>query len=579
MKRTIRNILDHLAQEALIANHEGKVIWLNRYAASQQESAAWIEKLLSECFAAQAGEPKTTVCTPCGDLYSLEINPCDEGTICILENLTSFQNPKIQLKCYKEIVDKLDVFGTDTTGKFVIASKWAASYYGTSQKELLHRHLMDFYNYASDDQKEHQNVIESGISIVNRYTNRASTGQNFVYRPLLYSTYPFSYHGKNILAYTIMNDDKKAETLLQEVTELRRRMHVRDLQDEKNKNKNNTSYSFLNVVGISKSIQKNIQEAQLMANLDQNILIIGETGTGKEIFAQGIHNFSNRKKEPFIPINCAAIPENLFESMLFGATKGAYTGAVESEGLFQVARHGTIFLDELNSMPVQMQTKLLRILQERKAMRVGGGTLYPIYCRVISAINEDPHRLIQNGRLRSDLFYRIAPLTLHIAPLRERKEDIPELCEHFIQKYNKMMYKAVQGLSQEVKSMMLSYPWPGNVRELEYVVENMMIRSQTSLLQFDDLPQHLKEQLALMDDSTPCHTNEQEQTDNLEGPNTKWPVIPQLEEALGKYEKELIFSALEHEGGNRKRAAERLGISRQNLYYRMKRIEKQKNIT
>lgn len=572
MKQMVRALLDRLPQEALITDSAGKVVWMNRYAREQEVCVSWLGRRLDEVLSlAEMKTGTTMVQTADGVRYDVEREPWEDGAIWILEDLTSFRNPKIQLQCCREIIDKLDVFATDVKGRFVIASKAAANYYGMDQKELMDHHLSDFYQYPTEEEKEHQRVIQSGTPILNQYSDRPATGRNFVYRPLLYSTYPFAYHGKNILAYTIIQDDKKAEALLQEITELRRRMHARDLQDEANKRRNNTSYSFLDVVGSSRQTRENIQDAQLMSNLDQNILIIGETGTGKEIFAQSIHNFSRRKQSPFIPINCAAIPENLLESMLFGTTKGAYTGAVESEGLFQRAGHGTVFLDELNSMPVQMQTKLLRVLQERKAMRVGGSTLYPVHCRVISAVNQDPHTLIQSGLLRSDLFYRIAPLTLHIAPLRERPEDILDLSVYFIQKYNKIFHKAVRGISREVESLLLSAPWPGNVRELEYVVENMMIRSQAALLRREDLPRHLEEQL--LAEARACVGGERAAREpDLPAAPPREEEIPRLEEALAQREEELILRALHSENGNRKRAAERLGVSRQNLYYRLKRL-------
>lgn len=568
MNSILEQILNLMEQEILVIDSDGAILWMNRYAQDTGTMAGWLGRPLNQCLVPE--QEGDFYRAPWGHLYAMEIMP-GEGTqsICRLENLTDFRNPKIQLQCYREIVDKLDVLGTNTEGRFVIGSQMAADYYGIPQDEMYQHYLTDFYEYYSEDQKEHKQVIESGQAILNQYVNREETGKNFSYHPLLYSTYPFQYRGRNILAYTIMYDDRKLQSLLQEITELRRCMHLRDLQDEKNKEKNNTSYSFLNIMGESQSIKNAVREAQIMAGLDQNVLIIGETGTGKEMFAQSIHNYGQRGKEPFVPINCAAIPESLLESILFGTVCGAYTGAVESAGLFQTAKHGTIFLDELNSMPIQMQTKLLRVLQERKAMRVGGHDMYPIDCRIISAMNEDPQVLIQDGRLRSDLFYRIAPLSLYIAPLRDRPEDISELGRCFVEKYNKLFFKAVKGIEPETQALMLSYPWPGNVRELDYVIENMMIRAQKPYLELADLPQHLVHQF--MRDSSA------QDVPPAEGP----PPIPEghsIEEALELYEAGIIRSALQRTGGNKKRAAELLGISRQNLHYRQIRLNKRKEL-
>lgn len=565
MNHTLEQVLNRIEQEVLVIAPDKTVVWMNRYAQSTQTMGEWINQPLDRFL---LPEQETFYRAPWGHLYVMETAPGEgEETICYLENLTDFRNPKIQLQCYRELIDKLDVLGTNTEGRFVIGSQMAANYYGVPQDEMCSHYLTDFYNYYSEDQKEHKQVIETGEAIINRYVNRDYTGKNFLYHPLLYSTYPFQYRGKNILAYTIMYDDRKLQALLQEITELRRCMHLRDLRDEENKASNNTSYSFLNIVGESQSIKDTVREAQMMAGLDRNVLIIGETGTGKEMFAQSIHNYGQRGKEPFVPINCAAIPENLLESILFGTVRGAYTGAVESEGLFQTAKDGTIFLDELNSMPIQMQTKLLRVLQEKKGMRVGGHRMYPITCRIISAMNEDPQALIQDGRLRSDLFYRIAPLSLYIAPLRDRPEDIMELSRCFIEKYNKLLYKDIKGLSPEIQALFLSYPWPGNVRELDYVVENMIIRARGTELERADLPRHLVHQFLQPEGSSAaapdCPSAPREPA---------FPEALQIEAALDAYESRIIEHALQLAGGNKKRAAESLGISRQNLYYRQKRL-------
>lgn len=569
MNSVLEQILHRMEQEILIINSDGVILWMNRYAQNTETMAEWLGRPLIQCLVPEQEEGFYRA--PWGHLYAMETT-AGEGTqsICYLENLTDFRNPKIQLQCFREIMDKLDVLGTNTEGRFVIGSQMAADYYGIPQEEFYQHYLIDFYEYYSEDQKEHKQVIETGQAILNQYVNREETGKNFIYHPLLYSTYPFQYRGRNILAYTIMYDDRKLQSLLQEITELRRCMHLRDLQDEKNKEKNNTSYSFLNIMGESQSIKNTVQEAQIMAGLNQNVLIIGETGTGKEMFAQSIHNYGQRGPEPFVPINCGAIPENLLESILFGTVRGAYTGAVESAGLFQAAKHGTIFLDELNSMPIQMQTKLLRVLQERKAMRVGGRDMYPIDCRIISAMNEDPQVLIRDGRLRNDLFYRIAPLSLYIAPLRDRPEDILDLIRYFVAKYNKFFYKDVKGIEPETQALMLSHPWPGNVRELDYVIENMMIRAQKSHFTLADLPQHLMHQFAR---KTPPQA---ETAPPAAEPDPIWD-DRSIEEALELYEARIIQSALQRTGGNKKRAAELLGISRQNLHYRQMRLNRRKD--
>ena len=581
---TLKNVLDRMEQEVIITDHEGKILWVNQYAENAAKLDEWIGKEFGSCFAGQLTEDGGELLrSPWGDTYGCGTEDWEGGTIYFLDNLTSFDNPRIQRECYKEIVEKLDVMGTNAKGEIVIVSKMAAQYYGMSREQLYHRSLADFYNYRTEDEHEHRDVIETGIPIIDKYSDNPARAKNYVYRPLMYSTYPFAYHGKNILAYTIIQDDRKAQETLREITELKRRLRLRDLKDEKHKEENDTSYSFLDIVGESKALVDTIRDAQTIAGVDRNLLIVGETGTGKEVFAQSIHNFSKRGKEPFIPVNCAAIPENLLESILFGTVRGAYTGAVDSEGLFELAKNGTLFLDELNSMQVSMQTKLLRVLQERKAMRVGGHKMYPINCRIVSAINEDPRVLMDTGKMRSDLFYRIAPLSLYITPLRERPQDILAMARYFIGKYNKIFYKDIKGVSPEMERLLLAYGWPGNVRELDYVIENMMIRAEESELKLSDLPRHLQGQFENAGE-VPVSVENAMTVENAMsvggGPvmrvgadGSESSDCVSLSGSLQTYEKELIETALIRNGGNQKKAAEQLGISRQNLYHRMRRLE------
>ena len=588
MEKILKNVLNRMEQEVIVTDRGGRIVWVNQYAQKSSGQNGWLGKEFSACFAAEESETGEALLTSLqGDTFGYETEDWEEGTIYFLDNLTSFDNPRIQRECYKEIVEKLDVMGSNANGEIVIVSKMAAQYYGMSREELYHRPLSDFYNYRTEDEHEHRDVIETGIPILDKYSDNPSRAKNYVYRPLMYSTYPFAYHGKNILAYTIIQDDKKAQETLREVTELRRRLHLRDMQDEKHKEENNTSYSFLDIVGESKALIDTIRDAQPIAGVDRNLLIVGETGTGKEVFAQSIHNFSKRGKEPFIPVNCAAIPENLLESILFGTVRGAYTGAVDSQGLFELAKNGTLFLDELNSMQVSMQTKLLRVLQERKAMRVGGHKMYSINCRIVSAINEDPQVLMETGKLRSDLFYRIAPLSLYIPPLRERPQDIIAMARHFIDKYNHVFYKDIKDLSPEMERLLVSYSWPGNVRELDYVIENMMIRAEEKELKLSDLPRHLrgqfeprgtgadgaeaaKEAEAVKGAETVTEAETEKYIREL---FTMQMADSALPENLEAYERYLIQTALDECGDNQKKAAEKLGISRQNIHYRMKRLD------
>ena len=322
---------------------------------------------------------------------------------------------------------------------------------------------------------------------------------------------------------------------------------------------NGTRFTFSDIIGSSQAIKKVIREAQAIAWLDNSILLVGDTGTGKEVFAQSIHNFSKRKAHPFIGINCSAIPENLLESILFGAVKGAYTGAVDSPGLFEEAGDGTLFLDEIDSMPINMQTKLLRVLQERNTRRVGGKDSYPIKCRVISAMNTDPYKLIDAGKLRLDLFYRIAGYNLYIPPLRDRDEDIFHISHHYIKKYNLVMEKVISTIGEDLKNMMRSYPWPGNIRELEHFIENTMVRSgeDERVLRLENTPDYILEAMKWSDSGI------QEREVSTEN----------LQDSLDGLERRLLRQALEKYLWNVTRTAKALGITRQSLIYRMRKYD------
>ncbi len=237
----------------------------------------------------------------------------------------------------------------------------------------------------------------------------------------------------------------------------------------------------------------------MVADSTSSVLVYGETGTGKELYVQSIHNYSSRFNKPFIAQNCAALPENLFESILFGTVKGAFTGAVDKPGLFEQAHGGTLFLDEINSMPINLQTKLLRVLQDGVIRRVGDSRDRKIDVRIIAAMNVEPLKAVENGQIREDLFYRLNVVNIKLVPLRDRLEDIPLYVEHFIDKYNKELNKNVKGISSKVKELFMSYNWPGNVRELQHIIEAAINIVDNEYIELDNLPIYLSEKVDLVD--------------------------------------------------------------------------------
>lgn len=247
--------------------------------------------------------------------------------------------------------------------------------------------------------------------------------------------------------------------------------------------RNQLKLEFQDILGFSSSLTEVKLIAKKAAHSDSNILIYGESGTGKELFARAIHNESRRNSYPFLPINCGAIPDELLESELFGYEKGAFTGAFNTKlGKFEVAEKGTIFLDEISEMPYRLQVKLLRVLQEKEVCRIGSNKIRKLDVRIISAANKDLQNMIKDSRFREDLYYRLNIIPIYIPPLRERREDIIFLAEHFIKYYSRLLNKDILELSSEVKKIILNYSWPGNVRELQNLIEYAVnLESGTSI--------------------------------------------------------------------------------------------------
>lgn len=311
-------------------------------------------------------------------------------------------------------------------------------------------------------------------------------------------------------------------------------------------------YSFENIVGKSRSMEDVYDAVSRVARSDAAVLIHGESGTGKELIAKAIHFNSDRKEHPFITVNCSAVPENLFESELFGHMKGSYTGAVSDKaGKFEAADGGTIFLDEVAEIPLHLQPKILRVLQEGEIDKIGAIQPLKVDVRIITATNRDLEEMIGQNRFREDLYYRINIVPIHLPPLRERKDDIPLLADHFLRTYAEKYKRGNIHFDKSVFPFFERYEWPGNVRELENTVERMIIMSRNDLLKEDNLPASIRSSR----DVSPFVLRDLP----VDGIN------------LEDVEKELIRKALEKNDWNQSKAAKYLGISRQTLLYRMKK--------
>jgi two-component system, NtrC family, response regulator AtoC len=320
---------------------------------------------------------------------------------------------------------------------------------------------------------------------------------------------------------------------------------------------------FEELIGKSESLKRVTDMANRAAPTDLTVLIHGESGTGKELMARAIHRLSVRKDGPFIPVNCAAIPEGLLESELFGHERGAFTGAIRARpGRFELAREGTIFLDEIGDMPVAMQAKILRVLQERQFERVGGTRAIGADVRVIAATHQDLESLAGEGRFRSDLFYRLQGVRLVMPPLRERIDDLPLLVTHLLERAAQRLWRQPATVSTEALRCLWTYPWPGNIRELQHVLEGAMVLSDGVIL-----PEHL-----------PPAVQRGAKTPSPGDPTA--PVVTgSLDEALEDWERRAILDALQKAHGVQARAAKILGITERSLWYRVKKLKIQVRMT
>ncbi len=345
---------------------------------------------------------------------------------------------------------------------------------------------------------------------------------------------------------------------------------------------NGTRYTFTDIIGDDENFLQSVKMARLSAESPSPVMLYGETGTGKEMFAQSIHNHGPRQSNRFIGINCAAIPENLLEGLLFGTSKGAFTGAVNKPGLFEQAQGGTLFLDEVDSMPLNLQTKLLRFLQERKIRRVGGSTDIRIDVKIISSVSNDPQRALQEGQIRMDLFYRLAVVFIPIPPLRELKKGVENLTRHFIYKYNIVLGKNVIGVSENVIDIFCRYAWPGNVRELEHLIEGTLnVIEAEDIIRMQHLPRHfLTPELTILTEEAnsaeavagilPDSSDVQDAESEVNAPDFTGESKSLLR--LQKIrEREMINMMLVESAGNVSQAARRLNVSRQLLHYKMKK--------
>lgn len=404
-------------------------------------------------------------------------------------------------------------------------------------QDVVGKNILEIYPELTEETSTIWKALRTGESTINKL--EPLTSYDGITMNLLDNTFPIRQGGRIIGAVSIAKypDYVKEDISVSGFVEKYRK----DL------------YTLEDIVGRSPKMLLLRSQVERVSRTNSSVLIYGETGTGKEMVAQSIHTSSARKSKLFISQNCAAIPGNLLESIFFGTTKGSYTGAENKPGIFEIADGGTIFLDEINSMDINMQAKLLRVIEEKKITRIGGAESKKVDVRIVAAINEPPMRCIREGKMRADLFYRLGSVMIQIPPLRDRSHDINVMAEYFINQYNQEMGKSIEGLSQEVMDLLPQYDWPGNVREFKNAIEGAFNFCNGKMIEREDLPDYIFEELSVTESETSSFT---------QGST--------LKKSIDDYEMNIILSEM-GKTKNLTALAGRLGITRQALNQKMKK--------
>jgi arginine utilization regulatory protein len=447
----------------------------------------------------------------------------------------------------------------DTDGITRFYSKVAAEMDGMEPEEVVGKHILEVYPSLTIESSSLLKVLETKKAVLNHqqtvinHKGRAVT--------MSYSTYPLFYNNEIVGACDISRDI----TRIKELSE-----RLLDLQAELLGKRNSAArkgaaiqdsvpvagarYTFNDLIGRDQKMIDLKVLGQRVARSGSPILVYGETGTGKELLVQAIHNAGPNRQGPFIAQNCAALPATLLESILFGTVRGSFTGAEDRQGLFEMADGGMLLFDEINSMPVELQGKLLRVLQEGAFRRVGDHRLRKVNVRVVASTNVDPLAAVKQQLLRLDLFYRLNVISLRVPPLRERPGDIMVLAEHFIDEYNRLFGMQVRGFSEKVKYLFENHCWPGNVRELRNCIEHAMNIVDGPVIEERFLPAHVT----------------QAQGGGSRPAATAVSLSKGLPGAIKQLEKEVIMETLEQCSWNISRAARRLKVPRQTLQYKLR---------
>ncbi|HWR42743.1 sigma-54 interaction domain-containing protein [Sporomusa sp.] len=479
------------------------------------------------------------------------------------ETRTLLAELRHKIQVYETILERLDVgiHVIDNKGKTIVYNDTMSKLECCDAAEVLGKDLLSAMPHLTTEISTLLTVLGTGKALPDRQQNYINArGKQIV---TVNSTTPLITADKVMGALEIAKDITFIQALADKIVNLQENL-IKQKKGGQVPHHPNTRYTIENILGEAPLLKVAIHYAERAARTPSNVLIFGETGTGKELFAQSIHNLSPRKHHPFVAINCAALPEQLLEGLLFGTTKGGFTGAIDRAGLFEQANGGTLLLDELNSMNMELQAKLLRVLQENIVRRVGAVNEVPVNVRVIATMNMEPAAAIEQKRLREDLYYRLGVVTIRIPALRERKSDIAIYTAAFIKKYNSALNVKVKGISPEVEDIFRRYNWPGNVRELQHVIEGAMnLITTEEYIGAAHLPMLFCANAAVTAEWPHEHSMS---TISLASSQT---LVNQTE----SMEKNSIAAALAATGGNITQAAARLGLARQVLQYKIKKYK------
>lgn len=442
----------------------------------------------------------------------------------------------------------------DRNGYFLFGNQASESLELYESSAFKGKHILDLY-VLQEEFSTVLTVLRTQKPVLNRCDRfEVKEGKTLT---TINTAYPLN-NGKTLNGAVVFESD------LSVLEQTRKRLsHLESYAESRQPAQAGALFSFNDIIHQSESMKDLIHFAKKISFTESSILILGETGTGKELIAQSIHTFSPRRGKPFIDVNCSAVPSNLFESLFFGTEKGAFTGSVASKGYFELADGGTIFLDEVNSIPPEMQAKLLRVLQDKRLQRIGGNRYHQCDVRIIAASNEDLSELIEQNRIRRDFYYRISTIKIDLPRLEDRREDIPLLAVHFLEALGQKYNRKTLHFSEATLSRLTQTQWPGNIRELQHVVEYAFTRIPEELDCIE--PVHLPVYFQVQDGYS--YRRKESSTPKAVAFEPEGPLNPQLE----TFEKDLIAAALKLHDGNISRTAKSLGMSRQNLQYRLKK--------